>query len=91
MKIQPFKTDNVQLPSRPRPKAAAGADEPKGTTGQQKAERKERLKEALMREPAVRPEVVERARKLAADPDYPSVAVLTKIAEKFVNTSKRAR
>jgi hypothetical protein len=91
MKIQPFKTDNVQPPARPKAKAAAGADAPKSATGQQKAERKERLKEALMREPAVRPEVVERARKLAADPDYPSVDVLTKIAEKFVNSSKRAR
>ena len=38
------------------------------------------LKAALDRQPAVRPEVVERAKMLAADPDYPSAAVIQHVA-----------
>jgi hypothetical protein len=39
------------------------------------------LKSALSRQPAVRPEVVARARALAADPSYPPPAALRKVAE----------
>jgi hypothetical protein len=38
------------------------------------------LRTALDRQPAVRPEVVERARALAADPTYPSVAIMKQVA-----------
>lgn len=37
------------------------------------------LREALARQPEIRPEMVERGRTLAADPEYPSVDVLRKV------------
>lgn len=39
-----------------------------------------RLKTALDNTPAIRPEVVERAAKLAVDPAYPPLAIIEKIA-----------
>jgi hypothetical protein len=48
------------------------------------------MKQALMSEPAVRPEVIERAKKLAADPNYPSADILAKIAERFINEAKNS-
>jgi hypothetical protein len=39
------------------------------------------LREALARTPEVRPEVVERGKQLAADPNYPSPDILSKVAE----------
>ncbi len=42
------------------------------------------LKTALERQPAVRPEVVARARALAADSNYPPAAVLRKVAEQIL-------
>lgn len=39
------------------------------------------LKSALARQPEIRPEVVARARVLAADPAYPSPAVLRQVGE----------
>lgn len=44
------------------------------------------LRGALTRQPAVRPEVVERARALAADPHYPSAAVIKRVAEQIVGS-----
>jgi hypothetical protein len=41
----------------------------------------EDLMDALRNEPEVRPEVVERAKLLVADPDYPPKEVLKKVAE----------
>ncbi len=38
------------------------------------------LKTALAGQPEVRPEVVERAKALAADPNYPSAAIMKSVA-----------
>jgi hypothetical protein len=38
------------------------------------------LKTALEGQPEVRPEVVERAKALAADPNYPSAAIMKSVA-----------
>jgi hypothetical protein len=35
-------------------------------------------------QPEIRPEVVARARALAADPDYPSAAIIQRIGEKIL-------
>jgi len=40
----------------------------------------ETLRRALVEQPEIRPEVVARARALAADPSYPSQAILQKVA-----------
>ena len=42
------------------------------------------LQGALERQPAIRPEVVERARALMADPGYPPREVIKRVAEQIV-------
>lgn len=44
------------------------------------------LRSELTRQPEVRPEVVERARALAADPKYPSVETLKKVGAMILNS-----
>lgn len=44
------------------------------------------LRSELQRQPEIRPEVVERARALAADPNYPPVEVLRNVAEQILNS-----
>jgi hypothetical protein len=39
------------------------------------------LQAALQNQPAIRPEVVARARELAADPTYPSAAILRSVGQ----------
>jgi len=39
------------------------------------------LQSALASQPAIRPEVVARARELAADPSYPSKEILSKVSQ----------
>ncbi len=43
------------------------------------------LRAELQRQPEVRPEVVERARSLASDPNYPSFDTLKKVGEIILN------
>ena len=43
------------------------------------------LRAALQRQPEIRPEVVERARALAADPNYPSRDVMRSVAQQILN------
>lgn len=42
------------------------------------------LRGELERQPAIRPEVVERARALATDPGYPSAEVIKRVAEQIL-------
>ena len=44
------------------------------------------LRSALERQPAVRPEVVARARALAADPSYPPQEALRSVAEQILGS-----
>jgi hypothetical protein len=44
------------------------------------------LHAALERQPEIRPEVVERARALAADPNYPPREVLQHVAQQILNS-----
>jgi hypothetical protein len=44
------------------------------------------LRSALSRQPEVRPDVVERAKALAADPSYPSAEILNRVAGLIVNS-----
>lgn len=43
-----------------------------------------RLKESLNRQADIRPEVLERARALAADPDYPSKEIMRDVARQIL-------
>ncbi|MFA6286597.1 MAG: hypothetical protein WC661_04365 [Opitutaceae bacterium] len=44
------------------------------------------LKAALAETPAVRPEVVERASKLAVDPAYPPIKIINEVARMIANS-----
>ena len=44
------------------------------------------LQSALQQQPAIRPEVVARARELAADPSYPSKEILGQVAKVILNS-----
>ncbi len=44
------------------------------------------LRSELARQPEVRPDVVERARALASDPNYPSVETLKKVGAMILNS-----
>lgn len=44
------------------------------------------LRAELQRQPEIRPEVVERGRALAADPNYPSKEVLGHVAQQILNS-----
>lgn len=93
MKIQPTKMESVQLPPKAKPQSPPDAAAPDVKTDQLQLTtgRNERMKAALMNEPAVRPEVIERAKRLAADPNYPSPDILAKIAEKFIADAKSSK
>ena len=91
MNILPIKSDAVQVPSKAKPKAEPNGTESTDAPGQEKVGRKERLIQALASEPAVRSDVLERARRLAADPDYPPADVLEKLAEKFIGDAKNLK
>ena len=88
MNIQPVKTDAVQVAPKASPKSAPSVTE---TPENQNIGRKERLAEALAQEPAIRPEMLDRARELAADPNYPGPNVFAKLAARMVEFSKRAK
>ena len=44
------------------------------------------LRSELARQPEIRPEVVERARALASDPNYPSPAILKHVGTTILNS-----
>ena len=91
MNILPIQSDAVQAPTKAKPKAAPAATESADAPEQGKVGRKEGLIQALASEPAVRSEVLERARRMAADPNYPPADVLEKLAEKFIGDAKRSK
>lgn len=90
MNIQPVKTDAVQVPSKVRPSAAPTAAEPSATPATENTQRKERLTQALAKEPDVRPEMLERAREIASDPNYPGPNVFAKLATRMIRDAQRA-
>jgi hypothetical protein len=50
------------------------------------AENSAALRAALAAQPEIRPEVVARGKELAADPSYPSSAILRKVGEALLNS-----
>jgi hypothetical protein len=88
MKIDPVKTQSVAQPGKTRAREAK--PETKQTARDSfKPEQKERLMTLLKSQPDVRPEVVERAKALAADPSYPSDKVIAKLAKMFIKDSAK--
>lgn len=73
----------------PRPEQLAPAAKPvarpeAARTDRISTESAEFLRAALASQPAIRPEVVARGRKLAADPSYPSMEVMRNVAQQII-------
>ena len=83
MNIQPVKSEGVAAPVKPKA-APVKAPEARAETESPSAARDSRLRDILAKEPAVRPDQVERGKALATDPNYPSGDLLAKLAEMFV-------
>jgi hypothetical protein len=66
--------------------ATARPRNPRPSPDQISTESAEFLRAELKRQPAVRPEVVARGRALAADPNYPSMETLGKVAEQILKS-----
>jgi len=72
---RPLRPDTTPLlPKSTGPAAGPGAD-------QLSLDKIELLRQALAAQPEIRPDVVERARALAADPSWPPHEVLRKVSE----------
>jgi hypothetical protein len=86
MNIKPVQSDAVAQPLKAKvPAKAKASDETAPAAAEARnAERKQLLLRALASEPDIRPEVIERAKALAADPNYPSDDVLTRLAARFI-------
>lgn len=86
------KTDNILRPetitARPpqnRPTAPIPTE-----TDSIRASSQENLKEALRAQPEVRPEVVERARQLLADGNYPPREIIRRLSEMLMKSADLA-
>jgi hypothetical protein len=86
MNIKPVQSEAVALPAKAKASVPAKASDeaPEAATEANHAERKRLLMEALATAPNVRPEVIERAKTLANDPNYPTDDVLNRLAARFL-------
>jgi len=82
-------TSNVDHTRRPELTAVTGKPVAQQSTAassdQFSSESTLRLKETLNRQPEIRPEVLARARALAADPDYPSKEIMRDVARQILS------
>jgi len=75
---QPPQTNAPQSPSTPNP---VGTEV---TADSFKPAQNESLVNMLQEQPDVRPEAVERAKNLAADPNYPGTGAIASLAKMFI-------
>ena len=78
--LQPLKTKAEDVKNEPQTTDASGSD---FTPTQNN-----KMLELLKNQPEIRPEVLEKAQKLAADPNYPSTDIVEKLAKLFINDAK---
>lgn len=84
MKINPSHSEPVGG-VRPRPASRSESSRKPGTSGTEelKAGQKQKLSDLLGSEPEVRADMLEKARQLAADTNYPSIDVLNEVAKRL--------
>ncbi|MBC7368209.1 MAG: hypothetical protein H7343_15585 [Undibacterium sp.] len=75
-----LRPDTVSVAGQPPARAAAPRVDTLNT------ESAAALRRALAEQPEIRPEVVERARALAADPGYPSAAIIQRVSEQILGS-----
>ena len=66
--------------------AASAAQAKRPSIDQVHIDKASSLRSSLQQVPEIRPEVVERARALAADPNYPSAGIIRQISQAIVNS-----
>lgn len=89
MNIGSVKTDVVsQPPAAITPKPAAAASTPITGADSFTPAQNENLVNMLQQQPDVRPEAVERARQLAADPNYPGADLISRLANLVISDSQ---
>lgn len=77
-------SDKILRPDLPTAVGQSGSRPAAERPDQFTNERTAWLKSAVEQQPAIRPEVVARARALAADPDYPSPRVIQQVARQIL-------
>lgn len=68
------------------PQAGSAASSTKIPADQVSTEQATYLREALSRQPEVRPDVVARGKELLADPSYPSTGIVKSVASQILNS-----
>jgi len=86
MILSTISTDRSMRPELNPPAIDSSSRKARPQPDQISTESAEFLRSELKRQPEIRPEVVERARALAADPNYPSIEVLRKVAEQILGS-----
>ena len=84
MNIPRVKTEGFVPPARPKPEPAKSSTS-RSAGDVFKPEQNERLMKLLHAEPDARPDAVERARALVADPTYPSSDLLKQVARRLLS------
>ena len=79
-------TDRSARPEFPPASTALRSRRPGSPSDQISTESAEFLRAELKRQPAVRPEMVARGKALAADPNYPPMDTLRKVAEQILRS-----
>jgi hypothetical protein len=75
-----------RIPSVPGDTPAPGSGRQVQITDRLQTDKAEQLSAALASQPEIRPDVVARGQLLAADPSYPSAAVISRVAAMIVNS-----
>jgi len=87
MNIRSVTTSAVSQPPQPNTPKTPDTVAQKTSADSYQPAQNERLVNMLQEQPDVRPEAVERAKNLAADPNYPGTDVISKLANLFVSDS----
>jgi hypothetical protein len=88
MSINPVSPENIPQPTATTAKPVAAEkpkQQPAAAQDEFKPAQQAKIAAALASQPDARPEMVEKAKQLAADPNYPSADQLAKIAKMFVD------
>lgn len=79
-------TDRSARPELIPASASPRPSKPGSSSDQISTENAEFLRAELKRQPAIRPEMVTRGKALAADPNYPPMDTLRKVAEQILRS-----
>jgi hypothetical protein len=88
MKIRPVQTEAVALPPTTITSKAPSTVASQATGDSYQPAQNQKLVNMLQEQPDIRPDALERAKSLAADPNYPSAAIVAKLAKLVISSAK---